>query len=165
MKMPRCHQRFGSPHHFTMSYRDIVTVKQEKVLPKGDKLMNTCTLPPANPNTQDLPTFYQENLTRIYQFVYVQVKNREVAEDLTSQVFLKAVRHLDDQRSSQSIRSWLLQVAHTTIMDYWRAFYRAPTNSLDVLLEAGCEIPSKDGILETNNNPAQRVQRILQQLP
>ena len=60
--------------------------------------MSTCTLQQANPNTQGLPAFYQENLTRIYQFVYVQVKNREVAEDLTSQVFLKAVRHLDYQR-------------------------------------------------------------------
>lgn len=88
--------------------------------------MKTCTLPPANTNTQDLAAFYQENLTRIYQFIYVQVKNREVAEDLTSRVFLKAVRHLDDQRSSQSIRSWLLQAAHTTVIDYWHAFYRAP---------------------------------------
>src|SRR5947209_10542622 len=127
--------------------------------------MNTFTLPQVNPNTQDVVRFYQENLTSIYQFVYVHVKNREVAEDLTSQVFLKAVRHLDYQRSAQSIRSWLLQVAHTTVIDYWRAFYRAPTNSLDVLLEAGWEIPNKEATLGTNNNPAERVQRILQQLP
>jgi RNA polymerase sigma-70 factor (ECF subfamily) len=127
--------------------------------------MSTCTLQQANPNTQGLPAFYQENLTRIYQFVYVQVKNREVAEDLTSQVFLKAVRHLDDQRSSQSIRSWLFQVARTTVIDYWRTVKRAPTDSLDLLLEAGCEIPNKDATLGADNNPAERVQRILQQLP
>ena len=127
--------------------------------------MKTCTLPQASPNTQDLPTFYQENLTRIYQFVYVQVKNREVAEDLTSQVFLKAVRHLDYQRSSQSIRSWLLHVAHTTVIDYWRAVKRTPTNSLDLLLEAGWEIRNKDATLGTDNNPVERVQHILQQLP
>ncbi len=148
-----------------MSHRDIFTVKQDRVLPKSDKLMNTCTLPQASPNTQDLPAFYQENLTRIYQFVYVQVKNREVAEDLTSQVFLKAVRHLDSQRSSQSVRSWLLQVARTTVIDYWRTVKRTPTDSLDLLLEAGWEIPNKDATFGTNNNPAERVQRILQQLP
>jgi len=127
--------------------------------------MKTCTLPQANPNTQDLPAFYQENLTRIYQFVYVQVKSREVAEDLTSQVFLKAVRYLDYHRSSQGIRSWLLQVARTTVADYWRMFYRKPTVSLDVLLEAGWEIPDEDASPGTNNNPEERVQRILQQLP
>jgi RNA polymerase sigma-70 factor, ECF subfamily len=127
--------------------------------------MNTFTLPQANPNTQNLVRFYQENLTSIYQFVYVHVKNREVAEDLTSQVFLKAVRHLDDQRSSQSIRSWLFQVAHTTLIDYWRSIKRVPTNSLDALLEVGWEISNKDAALGTNNNVAERVERILQQLP
>jgi RNA polymerase sigma-70 factor (ECF subfamily) len=127
--------------------------------------MNTGTLPKANPNTQNLETSYHENLMRIYQFVYHQVKNREVAEDLTSQVFVKAVRHLDSQRNSQSIRSWLFQVAHTTVIDYWRSIKRAPTNSLDALLEVGWEIPNKDATLGTNNSPVERVQRILQQLP
>jgi RNA polymerase sigma-70 factor (ECF subfamily) len=128
--------------------------------------MKTCALPQASPNTQDLPTFYQENLTRVYQFVYVQVKNREVAEDLTSQVFLKAVRYLDDQRGSQCVRSWLLQVARTTVIDYWRTVKRTPTNSLDLLLEAGWEIRNKDATPGTDNNPVERrVQRILQQLP
>lgn len=127
--------------------------------------MTTCTLPQANQDTRDVPAFYQENLTRIYQFVYLQVKNREVAEDLTSQVFLKAVRHLDDQRNSQSVRNWLLQVAHTTVIDYWRSLKRKPAASLDVLLEAGWEIRDEDPAIETNNRPAERVQRILQQLP
>jgi RNA polymerase sigma-70 factor (ECF subfamily) len=154
-----------SPHFFTMSHRGTFTVKQERVLPKSDKLMNTGTLPQVSPNTQDLPTFYQENLKRIYKFVYVQVKNREVAEDLTSQVFLKAVRHLDYQRGSQSVRSWLLQVARTTVIDYWRTVKRMPTDSLDLLLEAGWEIPNKDATPGTDNNPVERVQRILQQLP
>lgn len=148
-----------------MPYPDIFTVRWDKGLPKGDKVMNTCALPQANPNTQNLTQFYQENLKSIYQFVYVHVKNREVAEDLTSQVFLKAVRHLDSQRSSQSIRSWLFQIAHTTLIDYWRAFYRAPTNSLDALLETGWEIPNEDASFGMNNSEAQRVERILQQLP
>ncbi len=126
--------------------------------------MNTGTLTQANPNTQNLVTFYQENLTQIYRFIYVQVKSREVAEDLTSEVFLKAVRHLDDQHSSQSTRSWLFRVAHTTLIDYWRLIKRMPTNSLDALLEVGWEIPTEEATPE-NNNPAERVQSILQQLP
>ncbi|HZS76517.1 MAG TPA: sigma-70 family RNA polymerase sigma factor [Ktedonobacteraceae bacterium] len=127
--------------------------------------MNTCTLPPSSPSTQGVPAFSQENLTRVYQFVYVQVRNREVAEDLTSQVFLKAVRHLDEQRSSQSIRSWLFQVAHTTIMDYWRMVKRAPAASLDFLLDAGRDFPNGDDAPGMNNSSAERVQDILQQLP
>jgi RNA polymerase sigma-70 factor, ECF subfamily len=128
--------------------------------------MNMCaTQQQANPNTQEFLTLYQENLARVYHFVYMKVKNREVAEDLTSQIFLKAVRHLDSQRSSQSIRSWLLRVASTTVVDYWRAFYRTPTGSLDVLLEAGWEGPTKDVFLGATDSAAEQLQRILQQLP
>lgn len=163
--MPRWHQGFGWPHFFTMSDCDTLTVQHDRVLPESDKLMSTCTLPQISPNTQDSPAFYQENLTLVYRFVYVHVKNREVAEDLTSQVFLKALRHLDYRRNSQSIRSWLLHVARTTIIDYWRTIKRAPADSLDVLLEAGWEIPNKGATPETNDNPEERVQWILQQLP
>src|SRR6266478_4433525 len=133
---------------------------------KSDKTMNMCaTQQQVNPNTQEFLTLYQENLARVYHFVYIKVKNREVAEDLTSQIFLKAVRHLDSQRSSQSIRSWLLQVASTTVVDYWRAVYRAPTSSLDVLLEAGWEGPPEDAMLGKNSSAAERVQGILQDMP
>jgi len=128
--------------------------------------MNMCaTQQQVNPNTQEFLTLYQENLARVYHFVYIKVKNREVAEDLTSQIFLKAVRHLDSQRSSQSIRSWLLRVASTTVVDYWRAFYRTPTSSLDVLLEVGWEGPTEDVFLGANDRAAEQLQRILQQLP
>src|SRR6266571_2292632 len=43
-------------------------------------------------NGQDFQAFYQENVTLIYRFVLSHVGNREEAEDLTSQVILKAVR-------------------------------------------------------------------------
>src|SRR5258708_35844404 len=128
--------------------------------------MNMCaTQQQVNPNTQEFLTLYQENLARVYHFVYIKVKNREVAEDLTSQIFLKAVRHLDCKRSSQSIRSWLLQVASTTVVNYWRAFHRTPTSSLDVLLEAGLEGPTEDVFLGTDASAAEQIQRILQQRP
>lgn len=159
--MPRWHERSGSPEHFTWLRRDSFTVKPEWILLKSDKCMNTCTLSPSSPNTLDFPPFYQENLAYIYRFVYVQVRNREVAEDLTSQVFLKAVRHFDDQHSSQSIQSWLLQLARTTISDYWRAIQHTPTASPELLLEGDWEILTP----EANNSPEEHIRRILQQLP
>ena len=115
---------------------------------------------------QEFQSFYQENLGPIYRYIYSNVRNREEAEDLTSQVFLKAVRNLDVQRSMQSSQAWLFQVARTTIADYWRAHYRGTTSSLDDLLEAGWEGPiAEEGSTLTSSRAEDRVQGILQALP
>ena len=116
-------------------------------------------------DTQGLSAFSQENLAAVYHFVYVQVKNQEVAEDLTAQVFLKAVRHLDRQQMTQSIRIWLLQVAHITVMDYWLAVKRPPATLPDNLLAVDQKAPDEDDAPGTNTSSAERVQHILHQLP
>jgi RNA polymerase sigma-70 factor (ECF subfamily) len=110
-------------------------------------------------------TFYQENLGLIYRYVYSKVGNREEAEDLTSQIFMKAVRGVDTERGSLSVQKWLFQVARTTIADYWRAHYRVSTSSLEELLEAGWEGPAEEEAIAISSRPAERVQRILRVLP
>jgi RNA polymerase sigma-70 factor, ECF subfamily len=114
---------------------------------------------------QEFQTLYQENLGLIYRYVYSKVGNREEAEDLTSQIFIKAVRGVDQERGIQSIQKWLFQVARTTIADYWRAYYRVSTNSLEELLEAGWEGPADEEPAAASSQPAERVKRILQALP
>jgi RNA polymerase sigma factor (sigma-70 family) len=120
-------------------------------------------------NREAFQSFYKENLGPIYRYVYGKVRNREEAEDLTSQVFIKAVRHIDHEQNPQSIRSWLFQVARTTIADYWRAYYRTATSSLDALLEAGWEGPieheDKNQPFEIHSSSADHVQHLLQTLP
>lgn len=115
--------------------------------------------------TVDVQTFYRENLGPIYRYVYSKVGNREDAEDLTAHIFLKAVRGLEYERGVQSMRTWLYQVANTTIVDYWRSHHRATTISLDVLLDAGWEEPTEDDLFGVNGKAVERVQHILQALP
>ena len=115
---------------------------------------------------QQFEQLYQEHLNPLYRFVYSQVRNREAAEDLTSQIFLKAVRSLDLKQSAHSRSAWLFQVAHTTIADYWRAHYRrVATHSLDELVEAGWEGPSDVDLPPGGSEAAERVEEILQALP
>jgi RNA polymerase sigma-70 factor, ECF subfamily len=117
------------------------------------------------PGVQGFQAFYEENLVSVYRFVFKSLRNREEAEDVTSQIFLKALRFLDPERSAQSARSWLFQIAHTTIADYWRIHYRALTSSLEVRLEVGWEGPTEEVILGTNDLAAERVRNLLQALP
>ena len=109
---------------------------------------------------------YQENLASIYRFVSSYVRNRETAEDLTSHIFLKAVRSLDRERSARSSTAWLFRIARTTIADYWRAYYRrAATHSLEALVEAGWEGPSDTDPSLVKSSVADRVEDILQSWP
>ena len=117
------------------------------------------------PGIQGFQAFYEDNLVRVYRFVFKSLRNREEAEDLTSQIFLKALRYLDPERNAQSASSWLFKIAHTTIADYWRIHYRALTSSLDVRMEAGWEGPTQEVILGTNERAAERVHNLLQTLP
>jgi RNA polymerase sigma-70 factor, ECF subfamily len=69
--------------------------------------------------------------------VYSKVSNRENAEDLTSEICLHAVSGINYERHPHSVQKWLYLIARAIIADYWRTYYRAPTSSLDELLETG----------------------------
>ncbi len=119
------------------------------------------TIPQAPVGEQTIQHLYQEQLGPIYRFIYSKVGNREEAEDLTSQVFLKALRGLDAERSPASMRRWLFQVARTTVADYWRAWYGLPASSLEALLTTGWQGPMADDLPLPDSEPAMRVERIL----
>ena len=69
---------------------------------------------------------YDAHVVGIYRFIYARVGNRPDAEDLTAQVFMRAVEQLDLDRDPGQIAAWLYRVAQNAIADYWRAFYRLP---------------------------------------
>src|SRR5579863_10470491 len=98
--------------------------------------------PPATNLGSD--ELYEQLIRTIYRFLFSKVGNREEAEDLTSQVFTKAVRGIDPSRPFVSIQAWLFQVARTTLADHWREVYRAQISSLDALHEQGWDIPGAD---------------------
>jgi RNA polymerase sigma-70 factor (ECF subfamily) len=85
------------------------------------------------PREAVLGSAFQENAAKIYSYIYAKVGNREAAEDLTSQVFLKAVRWLAGDRSADSIRAWLYTTARSTVIDYWQEQAGRQTVPLDTL--------------------------------
>jgi len=116
-------------------------------------------------DVQEFQTLYQEKFGLIYRYVLSKVGNREEAEDLTSEIFLKAVRSIDQKRSPQSIQTWLYQITRTTLADYWRAYYRKLTSSLDESLEAGWEVSVEEESTPRSSIQAYQVQRLLEALP
>ncbi len=116
----------------------------------------------AGPVDTTLGVAFRENAARIFGFIYAKVGNREAAEDLTSQVFVKAARWLAEDRSADSIRSWLYTTARSAIVDYWREQSHYPSVPLDdamALLFCGTDGP------EEVRRTRERALRILAALP
>src|SRR5215472_4064366 len=84
---------------------------------------------------QPLEMFYSEQLSQIYRMVYRKVANQQEAEDLTSSIFLKAVRLLQPEAGPELMGHWLRRVARTTLIDYWRSHTRGTSISLEALQE------------------------------
>ena len=118
-------------------------------------------------DVQEFQRLYREKFGLIYRYVYRKVGNREDAEDLTSEIFLKAVGALNQEFSPQSMHKWLFLIARSTVADYWRTHYRLPANSLDELLEAGWEGPAEEepAMAAISSGPTDRVRHLLQALP
>lgn len=141
------------------------SVTLRKVRTAESSQMQADKPPDPNHDSERLQRLYEDNLHVIYRFIYSKVGNREEAEDLTSQVFIKAVRNIDSARGTASIQSWLFQVARTTIADHWRSFYQLRAHSLDDLLDAGWEGPAEPSAPPRLAPPQDRVTRLLEQLP
>jgi RNA polymerase sigma-70 factor (ECF subfamily) len=106
---------------------------------------------------------FSRYLDSVYRFLYSRVGNREDAEDLTSEVFLKATQGLDRDRPEASIAQWLFTVARTVLADHWRRYYRsgAPVPLDDTRAH---EIPQGETAAPTERS-AQLVERVLSRLP
>jgi len=67
-----------------------------------------------------LETIFRTHFAELYRYIYRQVRHAAIAEDLTSAVFLKALRWLQQDRSPESVKGWLYATARSIIADYWR---------------------------------------------
>ena len=65
---------------------------------------------------------------KIYRHVFYRVKNREDAEDITSEVFVRMVKFLNRQKGS--FQAWLYRIASNLVVDYYRRSARRKEVSL-----------------------------------
>lgn len=68
----------------------------------------------------DVPALWQEHRQALYSFIVKRVKDPEVANDLLQDVLLKVYDFCLAKTGVKNIKSWLFQIAHNTIADYYR---------------------------------------------
>jgi RNA polymerase sigma-70 factor (ECF subfamily) len=109
------------------------------------------------PESQSLAweAVYRETAVVVYRFIYARVGNRHDAEDLTTQVFIRALPRLRIPAAIEEIRSYLMATSRTVLADHWRRHYDVQMAALDDGLAASWEDPrdpaaEEEGIRRAN---------------
>lgn len=64
---------------------------------------------------------YDAHIEQVYRFVWYKVQHKELAEDLTSQVFMKVLEKISSFNAEKaSFKTWVLTIARNTVIDHWR---------------------------------------------
>jgi RNA polymerase sigma-70 factor (ECF subfamily) len=68
-----------------------------------------------------LGELYDRYAPRIYAYVYRRVSDAHLAEDLTSDVFVRVIQAIQAGRFWRtSFRAWLYRIAHNLVVDHYR---------------------------------------------
>lgn len=81
------------------------------------------------PQPDALEQAFRDHATQVYRFIYHRVGNREDAEDLTSEVFLKAAQWLDSTRPPEQVQKWFFAAARSALVEHW---HHAQGQTIDI---------------------------------
>ena len=70
-----------------------------------------------------ISSLIERHSRRVRDYILMMVKDRDIAEDIFQETFIKAVRVIDEGRYSDNGKflSWILRIAHNQVIDYFRA--------------------------------------------
>ncbi|MEK7528752.1 MAG: RNA polymerase sigma factor [Patescibacteria group bacterium] len=89
---------------------------------------------------KDFLGFYNEYKKKVFNYILYRVSfDRDLAEDLTSEIFLKSYANFDRFDENRSFKTWIFTIAHNHLVNYYAS--KRPSVSLDDIqeLEAGID--------------------------
>ena len=125
----------------------------------------------ARGDNKAFDTLLKRHQTRVFSYIYSIVKNRDVADDLFQETFVKAITTIKQQRYSESgkFSAWISRIAHNLIIDYYRQeksenLVSADDGEVDVLNRKDLADINIEGVLVGEQIHAD-VRRIIEALP
>jgi RNA polymerase sigma-70 factor, ECF subfamily len=87
-------------------------------------------------NKERLASIYEEYYDKVARYIYSRIGDKNEAEDLASDVFLKALESIKTyQERGVPIQAWLFRIAHNLVVDHYRKVtkYRTvPIESVEI---------------------------------
>jgi RNA polymerase sigma-70 factor, ECF subfamily len=106
---------------------------------------------------------YERYLLQIYRFVYSRVRDQTVAEDVTSEVFMKALKSIGRyQDTGKPFSAWLYQIAVNSVADRYRA--AKPVEDIDEQRDLAIGGASLEEVA-SQRDELRRIWRVVETLP
>ena len=95
---------------------------------------------------------YDEYLDKVYRYIQYRVKNMQLAEDLTSTVFEKALVNFGRFSNDRaSFSTWIFSIARNVVIDHYRVTSKKQTVPLEELTAQSSGEQSPEEQLETKD--------------
>ncbi len=111
---------------------------------------------------------YEVYFEPVYHFIRLRVDDPALAEDLTSEVFVRLVGALRGWRAPRhSLRGWLFRVARNLLHDHYGQHKGVSLTALDETLDGWAAVPAEDGpeAQVAARLDAERVRQVIRTLP
>lgn len=92
----------------------------------------------------------EQHQAKLYHFLFRYTRNREDAEDLTQDTFVKAYRNIHRYDSKYSFSTWLYTIARRTAYNHFRD--SKPTESLEYDIVETADTPDDEAAFEDEKN-------------
>ena len=93
---------------------------------------------------------YEAYFDKIYRYIAIKIGDKMEAEDMTQQVFLKALESISSFKwKGVPFSAWLYRIAHNQVVDYYRKQKKRPDTLTD------------EALVVSDSNPQQMAERSL----
>ena len=117
----------------------------------------------AKRDPQEFGALYDRHFQQIYRFVYSRVKEQTAAEDVTSEVFIKALRAIPRYTDTgRPFAAWLYQIAVNAIADRYRS--QRPSQPLEDFHDLAVAGPAIDEEA-VHHDEMRRIWSLVERLP
>jgi len=109
-------------------------------------------------NAEAFTYIYEQNVTRIYNYIYYRIGSEADAEDLTARVFHRAFGHINSYvEKGVPFSAWLYRIAHNLTANWHRDNHRRK----EVSLEEQYDIPLHEDMPELTLEKSQEKETLL----
>lgn len=132
----------------------------------GHDLSDETILSKASMGDRDaFGVLYERYVKRIYNYVYYRTGNHHDAEDLTTRVFMRAMRHIGNyQNRGVPVSAWLYRIAHNLVANWHRDNSRRQEVPLDDVYNLKLERQHPEAVV-VQNEEQDALLKIIRQLP